>query len=65
MTAMIFRLWRWYMADVHAWEQHARTTNDDEMLALVELFKSNRITALCMGVVMLVSTLLLTLWRMS
>jgi hypothetical protein len=62
---MILRLWKWYMADVHAWEQHARATNNAQLLALVELFKSNRITALCMAgfTLVVLTSMLFRFWR--
>jgi hypothetical protein len=52
------KLWKFYMADIYAWEQHARATNNRELLVLIELFKSNRITALCMAGLMLSLVLL-------
>jgi hypothetical protein len=49
---MIKRLWRRYMADIDEYEQAARASGDELMLALVQQFKVNRIFALCMAMVM-------------
>jgi hypothetical protein len=56
-------IWRRYMADVHAWEEYARARNDPELLAMVQLFKTNRISALCMAALMFAGTLVLLLLR--
>jgi hypothetical protein len=59
---MIRRLWHRYMADIDEYEQAARATGDELLLALVRQFKFNRIFALCMaGVMLALSTAML--WR--
>jgi hypothetical protein len=50
---MIRRLWRRYMADIDEYEQAARASGDKLMLAMVQTFKTSRISALCMAAVML------------
>jgi hypothetical protein len=56
------KIWNWYMSDVQAWEQHAQETNNAELLALVKLFKSNRIDALitsfCMICILLLALII-------
>jgi hypothetical protein len=59
---MIRQLWRRYMADIQEWEQVARATGDDQLLALVRQFKFNRISALGMAGVMLALSAAM-MWR--